>query len=37
MYVCPSVRMEQIGSEWKDFYDFYILSISRNSDEKIQV
>jgi len=21
MYVCPSVRMEQLGSHWAEFYD----------------
>jgi len=23
-YVCPSVRMEHLGSYWSDFHDFYI-------------
>jgi len=27
MSVCPSVRMEQLGSHWKDFHEILYLSI----------
>ena len=37
MSVCPSVRMEQLGSHWTDFYEIWCLSIFRKSVEKIQV
>jgi hypothetical protein len=37
MSVCLSVRMEQLSSHWMDFYHIWILSILRNSVEKIQV
>ena len=32
-----SVRMEQLSSHWKDFYDILYLNIFRISVEKIQV
>ena len=34
---CPSVRMEQLGSHWMDFYEIWYTSIFRKSVEKIQV
>ena len=36
-HVCPSVRMEQLGSHWTDFYEIWYLNIFRKSAEKIQV
>jgi len=33
---CPSVRMEQFGSHWTDFYEIWFLSILENL-ERIQV
>ena len=35
--ICPSVCMEQHGSNWKDFHEILYLSIFRKSTEKIQV
>jgi hypothetical protein len=35
--VCLSVRMEQLGSLWKGFYDIWYKWIFRKSVEKIQV
>jgi hypothetical protein len=35
--VCPSVRMEERGSHWKDFSEIWYLSIFRKSVEEIQV
>jgi len=35
--VCLSVRMEQLGSHWKDFYEICYLSTCRKSVEKNQV
>ena len=35
--VCPSVRVEQLGSHRTDFHDFRYSSVFRNSIEKIQV
>ena len=37
MSVCPSVRMEQLGSQWMDFHEVSYLSIFRKYVEKIQV
>ena len=34
---CPSVRMEQLGSQWTDFHEIWNLSIFRNSVDKIEV
>ena len=34
---CPSVRMEQLGSHWTDFYEILYLSTCRISVEKIQI
>jgi len=34
---CPSVRMEQIGSNWMDFHDILYMNIFRKSVEKIKV
>ena len=36
-HVCPSVRMEQLGFHWKDFFETWFLSIFRKTVEKIQV
>ena len=35
-HVCPSVRMEQLGSHWTDFHESLYLRIFRKSIEKIQ-
>jgi len=35
--VRPSVRMQQLGSNWKDFNEIWYLGIFRKSIEKIQV
>jgi hypothetical protein len=34
--VCPSVYMEQLGSQWMDFHEIWYLSIFRKTVEKIQ-
>jgi hypothetical protein len=36
-YVCPRVRMEQLGSHWRDFHEIWYLSIIRKFVEKIQI
>jgi len=36
VYVCPSVRIEQLGSHWQDFYEMIRMSIFRKSVGKIQ-
>jgi hypothetical protein len=36
-HVCPSVRMEQLGSDWTDFYEIRYLGSFRKYVEKIQV
>jgi hypothetical protein len=35
--VCLSVRVEQLGSHWKDFHEILYFSIFRKSANKIQV
>jgi hypothetical protein len=35
--VRPSVRIEQLGSHWRDFLQIWYLSIFRKSAEKIQI
>jgi hypothetical protein len=35
--VCPSIRIEQLGSNWTDFHEISYLSISGESVKKIQV
>jgi hypothetical protein len=35
--VRPPVRMEQLGSHWKDFHKIWYLNVFRNSIKKIQV
>jgi len=35
--VCPSVRMEQLGSHWTDFHENLYFNTFRKSVEKIQV
>jgi len=37
MSVCPSVRMEQLGSYWKDSHEIWNLRIFRESFVNIQV
>jgi len=37
MYACVSVCMEQLGSNWMDFYIIYILGFFRGYFEKIPV
>ena len=37
MSVCQSVRVEQLGSHWTDFYEIWYLSICLPSDKKIRV
>jgi hypothetical protein len=37
MSLRPSVRVEQLGSHWTDFYEIWYLSIFRNSVEVVQV
>ena len=36
-YICLSVRMEQLGSHWTDFYEIWYFSVFRKSVENIQV
>jgi hypothetical protein len=36
-HVCPSVRTEQLGSQWTDFHEILYLSIFSKPVEKIQV
>jgi hypothetical protein len=36
-HVCPSVRMEQLASNWMDLHEIWYLGIFRKSVEKIQV
>jgi hypothetical protein len=36
-HVCPSARMQQLGSHWTDFREILNLSIFRKTVEKIQV
>jgi len=35
--VRPSVRVEQLGYKWTDFYEIWYLGIFRKTIEKIQV
>jgi len=35
MYICPSDRMENLGSHWNDFHKIWYLSIFHKSVEKI--
>jgi len=37
MSVRPSVRMEQLGSHWKDFHEMWYFSMFRKTVQKIQV
>jgi hypothetical protein len=37
MSVCPSVRMEQLGSHWTDIHEIWYLCVFRKSVEDIQV
>jgi hypothetical protein len=37
MSVCPSVRVQQLGSQWKDFYKILYLIIFPKSVEKIHI
>ena len=36
MSVCLSLRMEQLGSHWKDFHEILYFTIFRNSIDKVQ-
>jgi hypothetical protein len=36
MSICLSVRMEQLGSHWTDFYEIWHLKVFRKTVEKIQ-
>jgi hypothetical protein len=36
MFVCPSMRMEQLGVHWTDFDATWYLTFFRKSVEKIQ-
>jgi hypothetical protein len=36
-HVCPSVRVEQLGSHWKDFHEVLYFSIFRKLVQKIKV
>jgi len=36
MFVCPSVRMEQLGIHWPDFHDIWYLNLFRISVDNIQ-
>jgi hypothetical protein len=36
-HACLSVRMEQLGSHWRDFHEIWYLSIFQKPVEKIQV
>ena len=35
--VCPSVRMEKLGSRWADFHEIWYVSIFRKPIEEIEV
>ena len=37
MSVCPSVRIEQLGSHWTDFHEIWCSRIFQNHREKIRV
>ena len=37
VWSCLSVRMEQLGSQWKEFHEIRYFSISRKSLEKIEL
>ena len=36
LFICPSVRTKQLGSQWTDFHEIGYLSIFRKFVEKIQ-
>jgi hypothetical protein len=36
LFVCPSIRMMQLGSRWTDFHEIWYLNINRKSVDKIQ-
>jgi hypothetical protein len=36
-HVCPSVRTEQLGTQWTEFHEIWYLDISQISVEKIKV
>jgi len=36
LYVCPFVRMEQLGSHWTNFLEIWHFNIFLNSVEKVQ-
>jgi hypothetical protein len=37
LFVCPSIRTEQLGSYWADFHKIGYFGIFRKSVEKVQV
>jgi len=37
MSVRPSVRMDQLGSHWKDFHEIWYMKVFRKTIEKIQI
>jgi len=37
MYVCPSVRMEQLGPHWMVFHEIWCLSTFGTSAEEIHL
>jgi hypothetical protein len=37
LHVCPSIRMEQLGSQLMDFHEIGYLNIFRKSAQKFQV
>ena len=37
MSVRPSVRTEQLGTQWRDFHEIWHLSIFRKASNKFQV
>jgi hypothetical protein len=37
LYVCPSLRVEQLGSHWTDLYGIWYMSIFRKSAENMEV
>ena len=37
MPACPSIRMEQLGSQWTEFHEIWYFIISRKSVQESQV
>jgi hypothetical protein len=36
-HICPSLYMEQLGSQWKEFHEIWYLGISRKSVKTVKV